>query len=120
MRLARCMSARACCLMNSTVRNGCNEPAAIHAFDSDGMSTATDTGHGLLRHEHQGHAIPKHRGWHMVGGFGRTRRRPRVLLGLTAVACVLKCLRNVCPLQLGGRSPIMARPNKPKASDHDS
>jgi hypothetical protein len=40
----------------------------------------------------------------MVGGFGRTRRRPRVLLGLTAVACVLRCPRNCLPFAV--RRPI--------------
>jgi zinc transporter len=33
---------------------------------------------------------------------------------------VLKSPRNGLPFAAGGRSPIMPRPDKPKASDHDS
>ena len=66
-----------------------HQPAAVHAVGPHCLPAAADFGHRLLRHEHQGHAVPEHRRRHLDGVRCRRDRQRGELLGAAPDAGVL-------------------------------
>ena len=54
--------------------DGDHQPPPVHAVGPDRVHAALDAGHRLLRHEHQGHAVPERRRRHLVRVSAGDRR----------------------------------------------
>lgn len=56
------------------LHHGDHQPPPVHAVGADCLRAAVDAGHRLLRHEHQGHAVPDWRRRHVVCADAGDRR----------------------------------------------